>query len=68
MDENIFTFNGKKAHELVLLYTIDILDKDYKDEYFIVDDNVNTVARWVDIDEFKNGNKILYPDGIFKYL
>lgn len=66
--ENIFTYKGKKAHELVLVYSIDIKDDDYK-EYYIVNDDCGTYrAKWIDIDEFKNKSKILYPEEIFKYL
>ena len=66
VSENIFTYQGKDAHELVFYYNIDILDKDYKDEYINTDDNGKAV--WINIDEFKNGNKILYPEDVFKYL
>ena len=66
--ENIFTYKGKNAHELVLYYNIDILDKDYKEEYIVTDDNGQSKAVWVNIDEFKNGNKILYPEEVFKYI
>ncbi len=66
ISENIFTYQGKDAHEHVFYYNIDILDKDYKDEYINEDDNGKAV--WINIDEFKNGNKILYPEDVFKYL
>ena len=33
--ENIFTYQGKKAHELILFYSIDISDEDFKEEYII---------------------------------
>ena len=66
ISENIFTYQGKDAHEHVFFYNIDILDKDYKDEYINEDDNGKAV--WINIDEFKNGNKILYPEDVFKYL
>ena len=38
ISENIFTFNGKNGHELVLFYNVDINEKDYKDEYVILDE------------------------------
>ena len=66
VSENIFTYQGKNAHEHVFYYNIDILDKDYKDEYINADDHGKAV--WINIDEFKNGNKILYPEDVFKYL
>ena len=54
VSENIFTYNGKNAHELVFYYSID--------------DHGKCTAMWVDIDEFKNKNKILYPESVFKYI
>lgn len=66
--ENIFTYEGKNAHELVMYYNIDILDEDYKEKYIVNDDNGQSKAIWIGIDEFKNGNKILYPKEVFKYL
>lgn len=68
ISENIFTFNGKNAHELILFYPIDIADSDCKDEYNIIDRGGKFSAKWVDIDDFKNKSKILYPEEVFKYL
>ena len=66
--ENIFTYQGKNAHEIIIFYNIKIKENDIKEKYHIVDDNCETDAYWIDIDEFKNNNKILYPEQIFKYL
>ncbi len=68
ISENIFNYNGKDAHELVLYYLISIPEKDIKEEYTVHDDNGFFKASWIDIEEFKNGNKILYPKEVFKYL
>lgn len=68
ISENIFTYNGKNAHELVLYYSIDIPDEYYKDEYIVNDDHGQCKATWIDINEFKNKQKILYPEDVFKYL
>ena len=68
ISENIFTYEGKSAHELFFYYNINILDKDYKEEYVVTDDNGQSKAVWIDINEFKNGNKILYPQEVFKYI
>ena len=68
ISENIFTFQGKKAHELVLFYNIEISDQYYKDEYILTEENEVSKAIWVDIDDFKKRNKILYPEEIFKYI
>lgn len=68
MSENLFTFQGKKAHEIVLFYNIKINEIDYKDVYKMIDDDGESEAIWIDIEEFKNNNKILYPEEILKYL
>ena len=68
ISENIFTYQGRKAHELILFYSIDISDENYKEEYKVIDDHGETIAKWIDIDEFKNKNKILYPEEVFKYI
>lgn len=67
--ENIFKFNGKDGHELILVYNADMDDKDIKDVYYIKDERQDDgKTLWVDIDEFKNHNKIIYPEGIIDYL
>lgn len=68
ISENIFTYQGKKAHELILFYSIEISDKNYQEEYKVIDDHGETIAKWIDINEFKNKNKILYPEEVFKYI
>ena len=68
ISENIFTFQGKKAHELILFYSIEISDENYQEEYKVTDDHGKTIAKWIDVDEFKNKSKILYPDEVFQFL
>lgn len=68
ISENIFTYEGKNAHELVLYYNIGISDEDYKEDYIVNDDNGQSKATWIDINDFKNGTKILYPEEVFKYI
>lgn len=68
ISENIFTFDGEKAHELILFYNIKIKEDDFKEEYCVTEESEETEAYWIDIDEFKNNNKILYPKEIFKYI
>lgn len=68
ISENIFTYDGKNAHELVLYYSIALDDKDYKDEYIVNHDDRQGKATWININDFKNGNKILYPEDVFKYI
>ena len=66
--ENIFTYDGKNAHELILFYNVNINNSDYKEKYHIIDDNCESDAMWIDIDNFINGKLKLYPIEIFKYL
>ena len=68
INENIFNYNGKNAHELILFYNVEIKDKDYKEKYHIIDDNCETDAMWIDIDKFKNRELKIYPEQMFEYL
>lgn len=68
ISENIFTYNGKNAHELILFYNVDIKDSDYKENYHIIDDNCETDAIWIDIDKFKNKELKIYPEQVLEYL
>ena len=68
ISENIFTYQGKKAHELIFFYSIELSNNDYKEEYYIIEEDDCGIAKWINIDEFKNKTKILYPNEIFKYL
>ncbi len=68
ISENIFTYQGKNAHELILFYNIKIQDKDVREKYYIIDDNCESDAYWIDVNEFKNNKKIIYPEQIFKYI
>ena len=68
ISENVFTYKGKNAHELILFYSIEIPDEYYKDEYQILDVDADSKAKWIHINEFKNKNKILYPEEVFKYI
>jgi len=66
--ENIFTYEGKDGHELVFYYDVTIQDENYKDIYKLVEGDSESTAVWIDINDFKNKSKILYPEAIFKYL
>ena len=68
ISENILTYQGNKSHELILFYSIEISGENYQEEYKVIDDHGETIAKWIEIDEFKNKNKILYPKEVFKYI
>lgn len=65
--ENIFVFNGKKAHEIVLFYEANIKAEDYKEKYEIIDED-DSYAIWVDVDKFVSKELILYPEQVLEYL
>lgn len=65
--ENIFKYKGKDAHEIVFLYNVEMKDEDVKEKYHIID-TYESDAVWVDIDDFKNNKKIIYPENTVKYL
>lgn len=67
ISENIFTFEGKNGHELIFLYMVELRDSDYKEEYSIIDE-VNSTAKWIDIQSFKTKEKIIYPTEILNYI
>ena len=68
ISENIFTYNGKNAHELILFYDVSIDESDFKEKYHIIDDNCETDAMWIDINKFKTKELKIYPEQVFKYL
>lgn len=67
LNENIFTYEGKNAHEIIFIYAIDVKDSDYKEEYTIID-STNHKAKWIDVNTFKNNEAILYPTEVIKYM
>ena len=70
ISENIFEFEGKKGHELVLFYRIEIPEEYLKDTYVQYEDADDSFrdAYWVDVEDFKNGSKIISPKEVFKYI
>ena len=68
ISENIFKYNGKNAHELILFYNVSIKETDYKESYHIIDDNCETDAMWIDVNKFKDKELKIYPNEVFKYL
>lgn len=65
--ENIFTYDGKSAHELVFVYSVALDDCDFKAEYPILD-MPGHFAKWVDVDVFKRNEEILYPTEVVGFL
>ncbi len=63
--ENIFTYEGKPGHEIILVYDAEFINKDIykKDAINITESNdVWCYAYWKSLDEFGDGKLKLYPD------
>ena len=66
--ENIFEYEGKKAHEIVFIYNVEIPNEQIKNEYLIIEDEVKSYAKWIDKEEFISNKKIVYPEISKDYL
>lgn len=69
--ENIFTWEGSRGHELVLVYGFSFSDNSvYNNEHFEIYDikDENVKVYWKHISDFKTKNDILYPVGLLELL
>lgn len=72
--ENIFTFNGGRGHEIVLVYDGRLSDESLYEREMIEGSEHDPFrmarmrARWMRVDEFGDGRAILYPDGLLERL
>ncbi|RSD22910.1 NUDIX hydrolase [Amycolatopsis eburnea] len=66
--ENIFTWWGGPRHDIAFLYDAAFTDPAFyeREEMKILDDPAT--ARWVDVADFRDGRKILYPAGLLELL
>ena len=63
--ENIFTFEGKPGHEIVLLYRANFFTPEENDGYDIVESGrVVGRAVWRSIEEIRSAGAKIYPAGI----
>jgi 8-oxo-dGTP pyrophosphatase MutT (NUDIX family) len=69
--ENIFTYNDKPGHELVLLYQADFVDPVFYQEVereIIENGQAITTAMWKPMDFFLREEAPMYPHGILELL
>lgn len=68
--ENIFIFNGKPGHEIVILLSATFKDRSIyeMDDVGCCEEGADFVAKWVHKSTFINGTNILYPNGLCDYL
>ena len=72
LNENLFCSpSGQRAHEIVLVYEADLVDKALyeKDEMLVVEDTGATFkAFWKSLAFFQRGEAPLYPNGLLELL
>ncbi len=62
MEENVFTYRGKPGHEIIFLYSADMIRKElYGKEEIPIADHPDTIAVWVPISDVLSGSARLYP-------
>lgn len=71
MFENIFTYEGRSGHEIVLMYEADFVDETMYEREQVAgvsgnDEPIN--ASWQPLDKFAHGELILYPEGLIELL
>ncbi len=69
--ENIFVFNGKIGHEIVLVYEGELIPYGLYDQAVILGKESNGEGfhvMWKSLNEFREGKSILYPSGLLELL
>jgi ADP-ribose pyrophosphatase YjhB (NUDIX family) len=66
--ENVFSWQDRPGHEIAFVFAAEFVDESFyrRDEMKILDDPAT--ARWVDVRDFRDGSKILYPRGLTELL
>ncbi len=70
MLENIFTYEGRRGHEIVLVYDGRLADTSLYEKDVMEGDELGTPfkAVWKRLDEFGPGKPPVYPDGLLKLI
>ena len=69
--ENIYSFNGKPYHEIMLIHAGALIESGLYDQAVIVGEEANgdvIRAMWKSVAEFESGESILYPSGLLGLL
>lgn len=66
---NIFEVNGMKSHELTQIFEIKVDEVvNDMDNVIMTGDLIPSTLKWINIDEFKSGDKIFYPRELLRYI
>ena len=70
MLENIFTYEGMRGHEIVLVYDGRLSDSSLYEKEMMQGDELGTPfkAVWKRLDEFGSGQLPVYPDGLLDLI
>lgn len=69
--ENLFTHQGQKGHEIVMVFEAVLADPPFYDRESMTgheDDGVPFTATWKRLSDFGPGRPPLYPDGLLELL
>ena len=69
--ENIYTFNAGSYHEFVMVYDGVLIESQLYEQDLIMGKEANgddIRAMWKTLDEFREGNSLLYPPGLMELL
>ncbi len=71
MLENIYSFNGKPYHEIMLIHDGALINSGLYEQALIVGKEANgddLRVMWKSLTEFESGESILYPPGLLRLL
>jgi 8-oxo-dGTP pyrophosphatase MutT (NUDIX family) len=70
MLENVFVYEGRRGHEIVLVYDGRITDASFYEKESMMGDELGQPfeAVWKRLDEFGDGQPPVYPDGLLELL
>ena len=71
MLENIYNFNDKPYHEIVIVYDGELIDSGLYEQAVMEGQEANGESihvLWKKLDEFESGKSILYPSGLLDLL
>ena len=68
--ENIFVYEGRRGHEIVLVYDGKLADRSLYQKEVIQGDELDQkfCAVWKRLDDFGDGRPPVYPDGLLELL
>ncbi len=70
MLENMFIYDAKPGHEIVLIYQADFEDPEIYGAASVLcrDDDGEFPAYWIPLADFETGRAVLYPEGLLDLL